>query len=699
MGEVVVSNEGGGVELEKMKEDGSAMSSVVRWEKFLPKMLLRVLLIEADDSTRQIIAALLRKCSYKVAAVSDGLKAWEVLKGRPNSIDLILTEVELPSISGFALLTLITEHEICKNIPVIMMSLHDSVSTVYKCMLRGAADFLVKPLRKNELKNLWQHVWRRQASAGSGNEPQDESDPQQKVEATAENNATSNHSSGYMACIKKNRECIEKGSDAQSSCTRPDLEADGAQLECTQDLSQPKWRNSLCNGTKAQKHEEAVEVNKELLMHDNEAGGKMLTTLHLCCLHKPFSSTNFADIYIQSGSAAAACTNDYTLTWGGETAPDSPQKSANAITEACDNNHVIVNSRREAIDLIGAIDNYCNCSYINSALDCGTNKINSSPQLDLSLRRSNPSGSVNQVTEETRESHRLKHSDASAFSRYVNRTMQPLHSTSASICNQQRDYESNSDKQLSGHALKFNYERQTPAESSQINTLPLTAGQIPFRSAQRKVYPVPVPVRGTTRLSTAYGSVLPPIYCTQSGPSSMPSPGSSGPPESSFQANPFYHFNPESRNSEQVNNMIDQNTSNATGQTEHRQGRKVEKTEDRGHFSSATDQSASSSFCNGTLSHLNSMGSGCNGNANFAPVGRPATRCRNEATLMQDGNSDRSTLREAALNKFRMKRKDRCYEKKVNNHHLCPLHNHFATTCSTVSLNFSWALVKNIHVS
>lgn len=43
------------------------------------------------------------------------------------------------------------------------MSSYDSVSIVYKCMLRGAADFLVKPVRKNELKNLWQHVWRRQA--------------------------------------------------------------------------------------------------------------------------------------------------------------------------------------------------------------------------------------------------------------------------------------------------------------------------------------------------------------------------------------------------------------------------------------------------------------------------------------------------------------------------------------------------------
>jgi response regulator of citrate/malate metabolism len=41
------------------------------------------------------------------------------------------------------------------------MSSHDSIGMVLKCMLKGAADFLIKPVRKNELRNLWQHVWRR----------------------------------------------------------------------------------------------------------------------------------------------------------------------------------------------------------------------------------------------------------------------------------------------------------------------------------------------------------------------------------------------------------------------------------------------------------------------------------------------------------------------------------------------------------
>ncbi|KAG7570741.1 CCT domain [Arabidopsis thaliana x Arabidopsis arenosa] len=158
MGEIVVLSSDDGMETIKNRVKSS---EVVQWEKYLPKTVLRVLLVESDYSTRQIITALLRKCCYKVVAVSDGLAAWEVLKEKSHNIDLILTELDLPSISGFALLALVMEHEACKNIPVIMMSSEDSIKMVLKCMLRGAADYLIKPMRKNELKNLWQHVWRR----------------------------------------------------------------------------------------------------------------------------------------------------------------------------------------------------------------------------------------------------------------------------------------------------------------------------------------------------------------------------------------------------------------------------------------------------------------------------------------------------------------------------------------------------------
>lgn len=39
--------------------------SVVCWERFLPLRTLKVLLVENDDSTRHVVSALLRNCSYE----------------------------------------------------------------------------------------------------------------------------------------------------------------------------------------------------------------------------------------------------------------------------------------------------------------------------------------------------------------------------------------------------------------------------------------------------------------------------------------------------------------------------------------------------------------------------------------------------------------------------------------------------------
>lgn len=95
------------------------------------------------------------------------MKAWGVMRERAYAFDLVLTEVTMPTLSGIELLSRIVASDECKNIPVIMMSSQDSIGTVLRCMQKGAVDFLVKPVRKNELRNLWQHVWRRHAVSSS----------------------------------------------------------------------------------------------------------------------------------------------------------------------------------------------------------------------------------------------------------------------------------------------------------------------------------------------------------------------------------------------------------------------------------------------------------------------------------------------------------------------------------------------------
>lgn len=54
-----------------------------------------------------------------VTAVANGLQAWKILEDLTNHIDIVLTEVVMPFISGIGLLCKIMSHKTFKNIPVI----------------------------------------------------------------------------------------------------------------------------------------------------------------------------------------------------------------------------------------------------------------------------------------------------------------------------------------------------------------------------------------------------------------------------------------------------------------------------------------------------------------------------------------------------------------------------------------------------
>ncbi|KAE8734449.1 Pseudo-response regulator 7, putative isoform 4 [Hibiscus syriacus] len=199
--------------------------SVIRWERYLPFGTIKVLLVENDDPTRHVVSALLQNCSYEVMAVANGLRAWRVLEDPTNHIDIVLSEEDMPVLSGSDLLCMIMSHKTLKNIPVIMMSSHDCISLVFKCLSKGAVDFLVKPIRKNEVKNLWQHLWRRcHSSSGSGSESGTLSrksikskgnDEPENYAASSDVNEHDDYSDDLMV-----RDGSENGSGTESSWTK-----------------------------------------------------------------------------------------------------------------------------------------------------------------------------------------------------------------------------------------------------------------------------------------------------------------------------------------------------------------------------------------------------------------------------------------------------------------------------------------------
>ncbi|XP_022767432.1 two-component response regulator-like APRR7 isoform X2 [Durio zibethinus] len=199
------------------------------WERFLHVRTVKVLLVENDDSTRHVVTALLRNCCYEVIEAANNLQAWKMLEDLTIHIDLVLAEVGMPSLSGMVLLNKIMSHKSRKNIPVIMMSSQDSMGLVFKCLSKGAVDFLVKPIRKNELKNLWQHVWRRcHSSSGSGSESgtQTQKSVKSKSVEKSDNNTGSNDEDNNGSIGLNVGDGSDDGSGTQSSWTKQAVEVD-----------------------------------------------------------------------------------------------------------------------------------------------------------------------------------------------------------------------------------------------------------------------------------------------------------------------------------------------------------------------------------------------------------------------------------------------------------------------------------------
>lgn len=276
--------------------------------------------------------------------------------------------------------------------------------------------------------------------------------------------------------------------------------------------------------------------------------------------------------------------------------------------------------------------------------------------------------------------------------RYINRPMQPQSTTLAGVCDEQKAHETKFEKQASN----TNADCDTPGTTSSIprSIITLATGQsnqseIGTSCHEQRLFPLPVPVKGIrfNNLGNGYGTALPPMFCTQSSPSPMPS--SAAQQESSFLMNTFYPANLQKDKSEQVYGTLYQHAKAPMDQNLHNQDQRFD--EDRGHVSPTTDQSASSSFCNGTAGHLNTMGYGsaCGSNSNVdqGAIFRTAPESKNEDTFFtHSGNSHRSIQREAALNKFRLKRKDRCYDKKVHQYLRYPFYNDSLFTTIIASL-------------
>ncbi|XP_050217072.1 two-component response regulator ARR12 [Mercurialis annua] len=119
---------------------------------------MRVLAVDDDPTCLLLLETVLRRCQYHVTTTNQAISALKMLRENKNRFDLVISDVHMPDMDGFKLLELVGLE---MDLPVIMLSANSDPKLVMKGITHGACDYLLKPVRMEELRNIWQHVIRR----------------------------------------------------------------------------------------------------------------------------------------------------------------------------------------------------------------------------------------------------------------------------------------------------------------------------------------------------------------------------------------------------------------------------------------------------------------------------------------------------------------------------------------------------------
>ncbi|VVA24646.1 PREDICTED: two-component response regulator [Prunus dulcis] len=182
---------------------------------------LRVLVVDDDPTCLMILEKMLRTCLYEVTKSNRAEIALKLLRENKNGFDIVISDVHMPDMDGFKLLERVGLE---MDLPVIMMSADDGKSVVMKGVTHGACDYLIKPVRIEALKNIWQHVvrkkkneWKEVEQSGSV----EEGDRQPKPSDDADYSSSANEGTWKNSKRRKDEEEEADERDDSSTLKKP----------------------------------------------------------------------------------------------------------------------------------------------------------------------------------------------------------------------------------------------------------------------------------------------------------------------------------------------------------------------------------------------------------------------------------------------------------------------------------------------
>lgn len=117
----------------------------------MPNPNMKILIVDDFSTMRRIIRNILKQIGFSnVEEAEDGDVALEKL--REGSFDFVITDWNMPNMTGLDLLKNIRADEALKDIPVLIVTAEAEKENVVQAAQAGVNDYIVKPFTADVLK-------------------------------------------------------------------------------------------------------------------------------------------------------------------------------------------------------------------------------------------------------------------------------------------------------------------------------------------------------------------------------------------------------------------------------------------------------------------------------------------------------------------------------------------------------------------
>ena len=112
---------------------------------------LKFLIVDDFSTMRRIVRNLLKEAGYANAdEAEDGVVALQKLRG--GAFDFVVSDINMPNMNGFELLSQIRADPALKSLPVLMITAEARKEDIVMAAQAGASGYIVKPFTKATLE-------------------------------------------------------------------------------------------------------------------------------------------------------------------------------------------------------------------------------------------------------------------------------------------------------------------------------------------------------------------------------------------------------------------------------------------------------------------------------------------------------------------------------------------------------------------